>query len=55
MGKDGNRLQPIGEYGFSCVANAHVILNCSFPYECVYVEALEQKKEREANVCMHSH
>jgi len=52
--KDGNRLQPIGEHGFSLVANAHILLNCSFPYECVCIEAFEQKIEREANVYMQS-
>jgi len=29
IGKDGGC---IGEYDFSCVANAHVLLNCKFPY-----------------------
>jgi|GEM_PF-4774505 len=40
--KDWKRLEKvvidsglIGEYGFSLVANAHVLLNCRFPYlEC---------------------
>lgn len=52
MGKDGGGIE---ERRFSCVANAHVLLNCSFPYEYVYTEAFEQKKEREAKVYMHSH
>jgi len=37
--KDGERWEKtgidgglIGEYGVSCVANTHVLLNCRFPY-----------------------